>query len=228
MIRSSFSVTGDEGRRRALWCGLRMDLELLVFVAHQALILVNALVGCVLAATAAMVRMVRRGAGKLLNVVHFTQVARPIANFPTRYVVGDVRGRDAPTVTFVLGELALHVPVPLVNLVRLEAEQLLKLNNFRLVPNRILLELVSQNFILLLVLSQPRLCFLRPSTFVPDDHFGHLEVIYGNWRGLLALLATFWAIFACTLQRVAIYGAADPFVHSCLFCPSFTILGQLR
>ena len=52
-----------------------------------------------------------------------------------------------------LGELALHIPVPLVNLVRLKAEQLLKLHDLRLVPNRILLEFVRQDFILVLVLS---------------------------------------------------------------------------
>ena len=92
MNRIGFSVTRDEGRCRALWRGLRVHLELLVvLVAHQ-VILVIALVRGVLvalrhAATAAMASMIRRAAGELFDVVNFAHFARPIANFPTRYVV---------------------------------------------------------------------------------------------------------------------------------------------
>ena len=40
-----------------------------------------------------------------------------------------------------LGQLSLHVPVPLVDLALLEAQPVLQLHDFRLLPDWILLEL---------------------------------------------------------------------------------------
>jgi len=57
-------------------------------------------------------------------------------------------------------ELALHVPVPLVDLALLEAQALLQLNNFGLLPDRALLEFVKKDFILLLIFTESLLSFL--------------------------------------------------------------------
>ena len=42
-----------------------------------------------------------------------------------------------------LCDLLLHIPIPLVNLALLEAEALLKFHDFRLLPDRVLLEFVQ-------------------------------------------------------------------------------------
>ena len=106
----------------------------------------------------------------VVGVVVAVALIGNIALFPTSMVVmRNVRRAHGAVVTLVLGDLALHVPVPLVDLALLEAQALLQLNDLRLVPHVIFLELVQQNFILLLVLPEPLLCLTSASHTMPDD-----------------------------------------------------------
>lgn len=214
--RQSKSVTSDKWRSRTLRGRLRMNFQLLLrfalrshYLAHQTVFIGALIVRSVLMALCSAAMRMRRG--ELLDVdVDFAHVARPIANFPTRYVVRYVRSSDAVTVTALMfRQLALHIPVPLVNLVGLQAEKRLQLRDLRLVPDGIFLELVRQDFILLLVLSQSSLCFLGSFNLVPDDNFGHLEMVHdyrcclrGVWvkMVLLAQLAPFRTILTRALQ----------------------------
>ena len=163
----------------------------------------------------------------LHHVVNFAKVSRPIAYFPTRYMVWNIRCSHARAITLVLSKLALHVPVPLVDLALLETQQLLKLHNLSLLPNLILLELIQKDFILLLILSQPRLCFLGSFNPVPNDNFGHLEVMHSNWCRLFAKLTAFWTVLARALQRVYTASAAKRLKHPLFFRARTATLGHL-
>ena len=119
------SVAGDFGAERrasALWRRLRVHFMLFttVIVAHQT-VFIGTLINSVLVALRSAMWMRLCKFFILHHVVDFAHLACPIAYFPTRYMVGDVRGRNASTVTLVLSNLPLHVPVPLVDLVLLEA-----------------------------------------------------------------------------------------------------------
>lgn len=77
-------------------------------------------------------------------------------------VAGDLGRADTLTgPAAALFELALHVPVPLVDLALLQTYHLLQLHYLRLVPSGILLELKEENFILLVIFAQSFLRFLR-------------------------------------------------------------------
>jgi hypothetical protein len=72
---------------------------------------------------------------------------------------------------------SLHVPIPLVNLAWFEAEALLELKDLALLPDGIVLELHQENFILLRVLSNSLLCFLRTFAPMANDHSWHEAAI---------------------------------------------------
>ena len=91
-----------------------------VILTHQT-VFISALINSVLVALRGAMWMRLCKFFILHHVVDFTHLTCPIAYFPTRYMVRDVRGRNASTVTLVLSNLPLHVPVPLVDLVLLEA-----------------------------------------------------------------------------------------------------------
>ena len=97
----------------------------------------------------------------------------PIVDFAARVVVivRDIWGAYALTHrAAMLGDLSLHIPVPLVYLVLFEAEPLLKFYNLGLRPARVLLELKEQYFILLFILTEPFMLFLGSFIPVVADH----------------------------------------------------------
>ena len=88
-----------------------------------------------------------------------------------RQVARKVGRADAATLSLTLGlaDLALHVPVPLIDLTLLETETLLKLHNLRLLPDWVLFEFTHEDLILFAVLSKALLCFFGALDPVADD-----------------------------------------------------------
>jgi len=75
-----------------------------------------------------------------------------------------------------VAELLVHVPVPLIDLALLEAKTLVKLLDFLLAPDRVLLELLGQYLVLCLIFSQSLSLLLSPLDAVSDDYAGNLKI----------------------------------------------------
>ena len=69
-----------------------------------------------------------------------------------------------------VGILALHVPVPLVDLTGLEAQALLELNYLGFLPVGVLFELYHEDLVLLAIFPEALLCFLCTLDSVTDDY----------------------------------------------------------
>ena len=92
-------------------------------------------------------------------------------------MVRDIRRAHANILaTLMLSKLALHIPVPLVDLGLFQAKALLQLDNFGLLPDRTLLEFDKKDFILLLILTESLLGFLVSLDAMTDHDSWH------RWR----------------------------------------------
>ena len=188
-----YASQGDFWAKRSrLVSRVGKSLVLRLLVAHQAVL--------VLVSSCLTLAAPRNRATHVITHFNFAEVASPVAYFPTRMMVdGDIgrtralTGRSVP-----FPDLALHVPIPLVDLGLLQAQQVLELDDFGLGPVWVLLELDHKDFILLSVLSQPFLCFLSAFDTVADNDSWH--IVRRQSSGCLLLLTALWRVFACALN----------------------------
>jgi hypothetical protein len=112
----------------------------------------------------------------LIHHLCVSKFSSPVALFPTRmHVYCDVRGAEALAGGSILinDDFARHIPIPLINLARLQTQALLQLNDLAFVPDWVSLELDHQDFILQRVLPDSFLCFLSSFTSVANNYAGH-------------------------------------------------------